>query len=91
MAKAATQGAFADPPRRSVFDGAFKATLGKFPGYLETFERVIDETSVKFTPQIRFFETTEDWAVALQDIYAGEDAKQRLDDLASANTATINT
>ena len=58
---------------------SFKQTLGAFPGYLETFERVVDSTKIQFTPQTNFFETTEDWAVALQDIYAGEDAKSRLD------------
>ncbi len=91
MSKAVQQGSFADPPRQSVFDGAFKQTLGGFPGYLETFERVIDETKIQFTPQTKFFETTENWAVALQDVYAGEDARQRLSDLASASTASVNT
>ena len=48
---------------------------GGFPGYLETFEKVIDSTKIQFTPQKKFFETTEDWAVALQDIYGGDDAR----------------
>ena len=43
--------AFADPTRKSVFDGSFKQTLGAFPGYLETFEKVIDSTKIQFTPQ----------------------------------------
>ncbi len=90
MAKAATSGAFADPTRKSVFDGAFKQTLGNFPGYLETFETVIDSTKIQFTPQKHFFKTTEDWAVALQDIYAGADAQQRLDELAKSNTREVN-
>jgi multiple sugar transport system substrate-binding protein len=81
---------FADPTRKSVFDGTFKQTLGKFPGYQETFEKVIDSTSIKFTPQAQFFETTEQWAVALQDIYSGQDAKTRLDALAAANTTAVN-
>jgi multiple sugar transport system substrate-binding protein len=89
MAKA-TSAAFADPTRKSVFDGAFKQTLGGFPGYLETFEKVIDSTKIQFTPQTKFFETTEDWAVALQDIYAGQDAKTRLDQLANANTRKLS-
>ena len=33
---------------------------------------------------------SEDWAVALQDIYAGADAKSRLDQLAQSNTSKIN-
>lgn len=90
MSKAVKSGAFADPTRKSVFDGAFKQTLGAFPGYLETFDRVIDSTKIQFTPQKKFFETTEDWAVALQDIYAGQDAKSRLDALAKASSAKVN-
>ncbi|WP_432514691.1 ABC transporter substrate-binding protein [Kineococcus sp. SYSU DK001] len=86
----ATASTFADPTRASVFDGSFKQTLGDFPGYLETFEKVIDSTKIQFTPQTKFFETTEDWAVALQDIYSGADAKTRLDELAEANTTKIN-
>lgn len=90
MTKGVQQGAFADPTRKSVFDGAFKQTLGSFPGYLETFETVVDSTTIQFTPQTSFFETTEDWAVALQDIYAGEDAQSRLDTLAESNTRKVN-
>jgi multiple sugar transport system substrate-binding protein len=86
----ATAAAFADPTRKSVFDGSFKQTLGAFPGYLETFERVVDSTKIQFTPQTSFFETTEDWSVALQDIYAGQDAKTRLDALATASNQKLN-
>jgi multiple sugar transport system substrate-binding protein len=81
---------FADPTRQSVFDGTFKQTLDGFPGYQETFEKVIPETKIQFTPQVSFFETTEDWAVALQDIYSGDDAQTRLDELAEANTKAVN-
>lgn len=90
MSKATLSGAFADPVRKSVFDGAFKQTLGKFPGYLEAFEKCIPTSKIQFTPQKKFFETTEDWSVALQDIYAGQDAKTRLDALATANNAKVN-
>lgn len=90
MTSAVQQGAFADPVRESVFNGAFKQTLGDFPGYLETFEAVIDSSTIQFTPQAKFFDTTEDWAVAVQDIYGGEDAQSRLDSLASTNTSKIN-
>jgi multiple sugar transport system substrate-binding protein len=89
MTKAAGA-AFADPTRKSVFDGAFKQTLGGFPGYLETFETVVDQTKVQFTPQMRFFETTQDWAVALQEIYAGQDAKTCLAALAMTSTEKVN-
>lgn len=90
MSKATLSGAFADPVRKSVFDGAFKQTLGNFPGYLEAFETCIPSSKIKFTPQKKFFETTEDWSVALQDIYAGQDAKTRLDALAAASNTKIN-
>lgn len=83
-------GAFADPPRKSVFEGAFSQTLGSYPGYLDTFQAVIDDTSIQFTPQKKFFDTTEEWAVALQRIYNGADAKATLDELAAASTQTVN-
>ena len=90
MTRGVKSGAFADPTRQSVFDGAFKQTLGNFPGYLETFETVVDNTAIQFAPQKQFFETTESWAVALQDMYSGADAKSRLDELAEANAVVIN-
>jgi len=89
--KAATTGNFADPVRKSVFDGAFKTSIGdKYPGYVETFEKVIASTKIQFTPQKKFFETTEDWATAVQDIYGGQDAKTRLDALAKATSDKVN-
>ena len=91
MSQAVQHGTFADPTRASVFDGAFKQTLGGFPGYLETFQTVIPQTGIQFMPQTHFFETTEEWSVALQDIYAGENAQSRLDDLAKSNTDIVNT
>lgn len=90
MNKAAASGAFADPVRQSVFDTTFKQTLGDFPGYLETFETVVDSTSIQFTPQKSFFETTEEWAVAVQNIYAGQDAKSTLDALAASVASKAN-
>jgi multiple sugar transport system substrate-binding protein len=81
---------FADPTRQSVFDGTFKQTLDDFPGYQETFEKVIQETKIQFTPQVSFFETTDEWAVALQDIYSGDDPQTRLDELAESNTEAVN-
>jgi len=52
--------------------------------------KVIPDTKIQFTPQVSFFETTDDWAVALQDIYSGDDAQERLDELAEANTEAVN-
>jgi multiple sugar transport system substrate-binding protein len=90
MNKAVQQGAFADPTRDSVFQGTFKQTLGGFPGYLETFEKVVDSTTIQFHPQQAFFQTTEDWAGALQEIYNGADAKSTLSALATKNTTAVN-
>lgn len=90
LSKAVAAGQYADPVRKSVFDSVFKKQLDGFPGYLEAFETVIDESTIQFTPQKQFFATTEDWAIALQDIYGGEDAKKRLDALAEASTSKVN-
>jgi multiple sugar transport system substrate-binding protein len=51
---------------------------------------VIGSSKIQFTPQKKFFDTTKDWAVALQDIYGGEDAASRLRSLAKTNTSKIN-
>lgn len=86
----AVKGAFADPPRKSVFDGAFKQTLSAFPGYLDTFDKVVGSSKIQFTPQSTFFQTTQDWAVALQDIFGGDDAKSRLTSYAQSAEAKVN-
>ncbi|MDO5710961.1 MAG: extracellular solute-binding protein, partial [Micrococcales bacterium] len=88
--KKAVGGTFADPTRKSVFDGAFKQTLGGFPGYLDTFERVVGQSKIQFTPQTSFFQTTQDWAIALQDIYGGDDAESRLKSYAASAAAKVN-
>ncbi|MFC7619596.1 ABC transporter substrate-binding protein [Microlunatus sp. GCM10028923] len=90
LGKAVGSGSFADPVRASVFDSVFKSQLSDQPGYLEAFETVIKESKIQFSPQKKFFGTTEDWAVALQDIYGGENARTRLDSLANTNTSKIN-
>jgi multiple sugar transport system substrate-binding protein len=86
----ASQATFADPVRKSVFDGPFQKALVGFPGYLDTFNKVISNTKIQFTPTTKFFESTQDWAAALQDIYGGQDAKTRLDDLANSLKNKIN-
>lgn len=90
MAEAVKGGIYADPVRDSVFNEVFKQQLGDYPGYLETFETVIDSSTVQFTPQKQFFATTEDWAIALQDIYGGDEPQKRLDQLAEASTSKVN-
>ena len=80
-----------DPVRRSVFDSAtFKNGFSNYPGYLETFEKVVGSTKIQFTPQNKFFETTEDWALAVREIFDGADAKVRLDEYAAACDFKVN-
>jgi len=57
---------------------------------VETFETVIGSSKIQFTPQKKFFDTTQNWAVALQDIYGGDDAASRLRSLAKTNTSKVN-
>ena len=90
MSEAVKGGIYADPVRSSVFVKVFKPQLGNYPGYLETFETVIDSSTVQFTPQKQFFATTEDWAIALQDIYGGSKTQRRLDNLARSSTSKVN-
>jgi multiple sugar transport system substrate-binding protein len=73
-----------------VFDTTFKRIAQNQPGYLEAFETVIGSSKIQFTPQKKFFDTTKDWAVALQDIYGGDDAATRLRSLAKTNTSKVN-
>lgn len=90
MSKAVQGGIYADPVRKSVFDGVFKDQVADQAGYLETFETVIEQSKIQFTPQKKFFDTTQNWASALQDIYGGDDAQSRLDGLAKTNTSKVN-
>ncbi|MEH3155571.1 MAG: extracellular solute-binding protein [Gordonia paraffinivorans] len=90
MNKAVEGGIYADPVRKSVFDTTFKRIAADQAGYLETFETVIGSSKIQFTPQKKFFDTTKDWAVALQDIYGGDDAQSRLNSLAKTNTSKVN-
>ncbi|VEG57717.1 carbohydrate ABC transporter substrate-binding protein, CUT1 family [Mycolicibacterium aurum] len=90
MNKAVEGGQYADPVRQSVFDTTFKRVAADQYGYLEAFETVIGESKIQFTPQKKFFDTTQNWAVALQDIYGGDDATTRLRSLAKTNTSKVN-
>lgn len=90
MTKAATNAAFADPVRASVFNDAFKKRLSAFPGYLETMEAVLPQADIYFTPQQQYFNTTQDWAVALENIYDGSSGPAQMNSLASTVTALVN-
>ena len=72
-----------DPVRRSIADDpAYKDKMKHLPGFIETFETVVDQTKIQFTPQEQFFDATTSWAAALQEIYGGENAKSVLNGLA---------
>ena len=57
--------------------------------FLETFNTVIEDCNILFTPQPAFFEATTLWAEALQNIYGGADAKETLDALVEEIQATV--
>lgn len=80
----ATEANVVDPVRKSVWqDAKFLERMGQQEGYVETFNAVIDNTSIKFTPQPEFFNTTTEWAAALQDIVLGRaQAEARMKQLA---------
>lgn len=79
-----------DPVRKSVWaDPEFKKKLEGFPGYYDTFQTIIDNCQVYFTPQPVFFKTTTEWAATLHEIYNGEDAQKALDALAKKIEKTI--
>lgn len=62
-----------DPIRTSVWeDPAFIAKMEQHEGYIESFNATINSTSILFTPQPYFFDTTTEWAATLQDIVMGQ-------------------
>lgn len=84
LLRAALEGNHVDPVRRSIVENPdFQAKMANNADYLTTFNAIIEETKILFTPQPRFFETTTLWAGALQQIYGGADAQETLDDLVS--------
>ncbi|MCC7021845.1 MAG: extracellular solute-binding protein [Thermomicrobiales bacterium] len=79
---AALEGNMVDPVRRSIVDDPeFIDKMKGNQNFLETFNAIIDDTKILFTPQPQFFDATTLWAGALQEIYGGADAKQTLDAL----------
>jgi multiple sugar transport system substrate-binding protein len=79
-----------DPVRASIVaDPAFVDRMAPQKNFLETFNAVIEETKILFTPQPAFFEATTLWAEALQDIYGGADAQETLDELVEEIESTV--
>jgi multiple sugar transport system substrate-binding protein len=90
LRKAAIEGEMIDPVRKSIVeDPDFITKMEAQKDFLETFNTVIDQTKILFTPQPAFFEATTLWAEALQDIYGGADAKETLDSLVEEIQATV--
>ena len=73
-----------NPVRSSVWaSGDFDAKVrGTSPGYMEQYESSIGGSEIKFTPQPLFFETTTEWAAALQEMQTGSNVDETLDKLA---------
>jgi multiple sugar transport system substrate-binding protein len=79
-----------DPVRASIVeDPAFVDKMSTQINFLETFNAVIEDCNILFTPQPAFFEATTLWAEALQDIYGGADAKETLDALVEEIESTV--
>jgi multiple sugar transport system substrate-binding protein len=87
----ATKYNMVNPVRQSVWDNQdFQAKMATQTDYLKTFQTIsANDMKIQFTPQPLFFETTTEWAQALQDIYAGADAKERLDQLVESLTEQL--
>ncbi|MEW6581013.1 MAG: sugar ABC transporter substrate-binding protein [Chloroflexota bacterium] len=83
LTTAAVEYTFVDPVRQSIWENPdFLARMAEQTDYYETFQTIMSgDTKIQFTPQPLFFETTTEWAQALQDIYAGANTKDRLDQL----------
>ncbi|MBK8022604.1 MAG: extracellular solute-binding protein [Chloroflexi bacterium] len=80
-----------NPVRASIWENAdFQAKMSQQTNYLETFNTIMaNDAKIQFTPQPLFFETTTEWAQALQEIYAGADTQERLDELVESLTLQL--
>jgi multiple sugar transport system substrate-binding protein len=89
LTTAAVDYTFVDPVRQSIWDNPdYLARMAEQTDYYQTFQTIMSgDAKIQFTPQPLFFETTTEWAQALQDIYAGANTQDRLDQL--VNDLTI--
>jgi multiple sugar transport system substrate-binding protein len=85
---ASVEGNNMDPVRNSVWnDPGFRRKIEPEEGYYDTWQKTIFNTTILFTPQPAFFQTTTDWAETLQNMVAGtvgvqaglDGLKQRMD------------
>lgn len=91
LTKGAVEYNMVNPVRDSIWQNAdFQAKMAEQTDYLKTFETIAaGDMKIQFTPQPLFFETTTEWAQALQDIYAGDDVQTRLDELVESLTEQL--
>ncbi|WP_457516882.1 hypothetical protein [Streptomyces sp. TE33382] len=83
LLRGAVQDNHIDPVRTSVSRAAaYRNKMGTIPGFIDTFEAVVGQTKIQFTPQEQFFDATTSWASALQEIYGGKNASSVLNGLA---------
>lgn len=88
---AATKQQHIDAVRKSVAgSAAYKDRLSAATDFVDTFQEVMPQTAIQFTPQTAFFDATTSWAAALQDIYNGASATSTLNQLASDLEGTVN-
>jgi len=89
-----------NPVRASIWENPdFQAKMAEQTNYLETFNEILaNDAKIQFTPQPLFFETTTEWAQALQDLYAAvpddgdiatEEVQARLDELVESLTEQL--
>ncbi len=68
-----TEGSCVDAPRQSVATSdEYKAVLEDATNYANTFDELIGNATILFTPQPYFFETTTTWASYLQDLVTSD-------------------
>ena len=81
-----------NPARDSVRqDPTFINRIKSATGYNDTLNTVVPEAKIEFTPQPFFFETTTEWAAALQEIVEqGSDAEATMQNLADNITQTVS-
>ena len=65
---------FVNPVRRTTWrDEEFRNELEtNYPGYVETHDVSVPGASIKFTPQLLFFDLTTEWAASLQKMVANK-------------------
>ncbi|MDR0526644.1 MAG: sugar ABC transporter substrate-binding protein [Spirochaetaceae bacterium] len=90
LKSASVQGNNMDPVRTSTWqDPGFQAKMADQEGFISTFNKTSENASILFTPQPAFFETTTEWASALQDMVAGAPVEERLNKLKQFMDAAV--